>query len=155
MWIVNGHPTHLLLPLAWVAMSCNSTPSASTPEPSTATVQVPAEAKRAARPEEPGPEVTPAPTGEPAAAAPGVSNHPEVPRFKLGCQPFDPIPSQDACNVANDCAPSSPCHATSCVAAAKAPSPSPNAQCTMKLVCKSIDVGRCDCVNGMCALVSR
>ncbi|MCL2822984.1 MAG: hypothetical protein FWD57_03245 [Polyangiaceae bacterium] len=72
-----------------------------------------------------------------------------------GCGPFPPIKSQDKCQTASDCAPASPCHARSCVAVANANPPQANTVCTMNLVCPSIDIGKCDCVDGLCALVFR
>jgi len=71
------------------------------------------------------------------------------------CHTFAPIQSEDTCSTAGDCAPASRCHAKSCVAAAKAEPAAPNAVCTLSLVCGSMDVGRCDCVDGVCALVPR
>ncbi len=77
-------------------------------------------------------------------------------QFDLRCRVERPIRSQDRCVSSADCAPSSLCHAPSCVARAKAPvRPDGGVMCTMMLVCKSIDVGRCDCVDGVCALVSK
>ena len=73
----------------------------------------------------------------------------------MGCGKFDPIKSTDACKKATDCAPSAECHAPACVAKAKAPVKAPGTMCTMNLVCRSADVGRCDCVDGVCALVGR
>ena len=78
-----------------------------------------------------------------------------VPHRTNVCGPFKPIKSGDLCKTASDCAPSSMCHARSCVAVAKAPVRDPRAMCTMQMVCPSTDNGRCDCVDGECALVSR
>ncbi len=137
--------------------ACNSTPSASTPG-ATSTVQVPSQQETTPEPEPVDPTPTPAPSEAPT---PSASSESETPSINLrrdggfGCRGFDPIKSQDACTAASDCAPSSHCHARSCIAAAKAPPKPANLRCTMNLVCKSLDVGRCDCVDGVCALVSR
>jgi hypothetical protein len=71
------------------------------------------------------------------------------------CPPITPVVSQDRCSAPADCAPASLCHASSCVAKAKAPTPSPSTVCTMNYVCNSTDFGKCDCVSGYCTLVSR
>ena len=136
--------------------ACNPTPSASAPG-AVSTVQVPSQ-ETTSEPDPDDPTPTPAPSETPT---PSASSESETPSINLrrdggfGCRSFDPIKSQDACTTASDCAPSAHCHARSCIAAAKAPPKPPDVRCTMNLVCKSLDVGRCDCVDGVCALVSR
>jgi hypothetical protein len=74
----------------------------------------------------------------------------------FGCAPSEPIKSTDPCKSSTDCAPSALCHARSCIDKTKAPvAPDGGVLCTMSLVCGTTDVGRCDCVDGVCALVGR
>ena len=101
------------------------------------------------------------PNPAPKKAAPPSADPPEsesrdaaIPML-VGCSSFAPIMSQDPCGTASDCAPSAPCHAKSCTTVAKAPQSGPSTMCTMSLVCSSMDVGKCDCVDGFCALVPR
>lgn len=114
---------------------------------------------------EPGPHVlvgspsaNPEGVAEPAPAAPAESA-PVIdnPLADAGvCAPTEPIKSTDPCKVSTDCAPSALCHAPSCVDKAKAPvPPDGGAVCTMSLVCRTTDVGKCDCVDGVCALVAK
>ena len=138
-----------------LAGACNST---STPE-NPGTVEVPSKPVAEHPPEQREPTST---TLEPPIADPSpMTSSEEQPALPFairdggfGCAPFDPIKSQDPCTSAADCAPASHCHARSCVAATNAPPKRTDIRCTMKLVCESIDVGRCDCVDGVCALVS-
>ena len=102
---------------------------------------------------EPGSGSTDASGPAPGSSDPGSTASP--PNLVVLCHEFPPIKSKDPCSVEGDCAPDSPCHARACVAASKAPVRPANTVCTMSLVCPSIDVGRCDCVDGVCALVSR
>jgi hypothetical protein len=130
---------------AFALVSCSPAPPAST----AATVGVPPGGNPI--PEEPYPPEPDSPTESPPEtreADAGV-------RPVFGCGSFPTVKSQDSCQNSVDCAPATPCHATSCVAAANATALPAGAQCTMKLVCQSVDVGRCDCVDGVCALVSR
>lgn len=130
-------------------MSACTAPSSSNPpdSPTRTIVTVPAD---------PAPEPKRTLDGPEPAFDNQTTHDPEIADDRqFGCGAFDPVMSQDACSQASDCAPSSHCHAKSCIAASRAPSPQPGMQCTMNLVCKSIDVGRCECLNGVCALVTR
>jgi hypothetical protein len=69
------------------------------------------------------------------------------------CGLAQPKLSGDACQQDSDCGPSEPCHARACVTAAKAQPPAPATVCTRQLVCDSIDVNRCGCFKGQCALI--
>gem|GEM_PF-3368366 len=126
-------------------VSCAPAPPAST----AATVDVPVEGRPIL--EEPSPPQSDSPTEVP----PETQEADAGARPAFGCGSFPTVKSQDTCQNSSDCAPATPCHATSCVAAANATTLPAGAQCTMKLVCQSVDVGRCDCVDGVCALVSR
>jgi len=107
----------------------------------------------------PGPHVvvaSPAASTEPPGPAASESEPDPVVGVGLGCAPVEPIKSTDACKNSTDCAPSALCHARSCVDKTKAPVvPDGGVLCTMNLICGTIDVGRCDCIDGVCALVGR
>jgi hypothetical protein len=64
------------------------------------------------------------------------------------------VSSDDLCTADGDCAPATQCHATRCVAKAKAV-PIFNQMCTQSLRCDSADVNACGCVAGRCALHAR
>ncbi len=73
----------------------------------------------------------------------------------FSCAPTEPIKSTDPCKSSTDCAPSALCHAPLCIDKLKAPvPPDGGAVCTKSLMCRTTDVGRCDCVDGVCALVA-
>ena len=80
---------------------------------------------------------------------------PALPEGGFSCDKFAPIKSTDACKTSAECAPSAVCHARTCIAKSKAPQIKPRTMCTMELVCRSIDVGSCGCVDGVCALVQQ
>jgi len=69
------------------------------------------------------------------------------------CRLPQPLRSDDACKSDAECGPSSPCHAKACVAASKARPPTPDTMCTQSIECDSIDVNRCGCLEGRCALI--
>lgn len=69
-----------------------------------------------------------------------------------GCSLCEPLPSDDACTTDADCAPSTPCHATACVAKAKAEPRKPGTMCTQEMRCATSDANACGCVAGRCAL---
>ena len=81
-----------------------------------------------------------------AAADAGVS---------CGCKLCAPVVSDDACATDADCAPEVPCHATRCVAKAKATPRKPGQACTMSMMCTSIDANACGCVKSRCTLHAR
>ena len=96
-------------------------------------------------------DVTPAPSSE----VPGAIVNP-LADSGFSCAPTEPIKSTDPCKSSTDCAPSALCHAPQCIDKLKAPAaPDGGVLCTMNLVCKTADVGRCDCVDGVCALVAK
>lgn len=72
-----------------------------------------------------------------------------------GCSLCEPKVSEDVCKVDADCAPATACHATACVAKAKAEPRTPNTQCTQLFACASVDANPCGCYQGHCALVPR
>ena len=156
-----GHRTPAALSCALVfaasaGMACSSA-SASTPKqmPSSTTLDVPKENPDAVPDndvaDEPG-GIEQHDAGVDAPAMPPIFG----PDGRLNCAVKEPIKSADACNAAADCAPAALCHARACVATANAPKAPPGGvSCTMNLVCRSTDVGRCDCVDGVCALVAK
>lgn len=144
----------VLLVTALVTLAvCSSRSPATTPS----VVQVPSETGSSALSSTaPNDDVATVP-----AQAPEQPSEPESPPLLLdnggcACAPCEPIKSQDPCTSAADCAPSALCHAPACIAKAKAPvAPDGGVMCTMRLACKTVDVGRCDCVDGVCALVAK
>ena len=72
-----------------------------------------------------------------------------------GCALCDPLVSEDVCKVDADCAAATPCHATACVAKAKAEPRAAGTQCTQMFACASVDANPCGCHLGHCALVPR
>jgi hypothetical protein len=72
-----------------------------------------------------------------------------------GCKLCAPVVSDDACTADADCAPEVPCHATRCVAKAKATPRRPGQACTMSMMCTSIDANACGCVKSRCTLHAR
>lgn len=72
-----------------------------------------------------------------------------------GCKLCAPVVSDDACTTDADCAPEVPCHATRCVARAKATPRKPGQACTMSMMCTSIDANACGCVKNRCTLHAR
>jgi hypothetical protein len=137
--------------LATLTVHCAGAPSA----PQT-TVSVPAGSytETSSSSSAPGTHVAaqpPAPSNEPAV----LPMPPALQREGGLCAPFAPVKSTDTCAADADCAPADVCHARSCASASKAPKRAPGTMCTMNLVCQSIDVGKCACVDKVCALVSR
>lgn len=102
-----------------------------------------------------GPDAAPAPLA-PAGhdAGPPADGPPLLPKL-CGCSLCAPVVSEDACTLDADCAPQTPCHATACVAKAKAQPSAPGTHCTMDLRCDSVDANRCGCVSGRCTLAPR
>ena len=160
MAIMRLRPVQLLLAAAAILASlgggpgCGSQPqlgptAATTIEVPTAPASTPASASASVEP--PISSASPAPAPSAGTRRVGLLSG-------CGCAPCEPIKSSDACTSASDCVPESPCHARSCVTAAHATALPPDGgrlMCTMNIVCKSMDVGRCDCVDGLCALVAR
>ncbi len=72
-----------------------------------------------------------------------------------GCALCEPVLSDDPCKTADDCAPATPCHATACVAKAKAQPRSANLACTEIFQCNAIEANSCACVDGKCAIAPR
>jgi len=72
-----------------------------------------------------------------------------------GCALCEPLVSEDVCKVDADCAAATACHATACVAKAKAEPRTANTQCTQLFACASVDANPCGCYQGHCALVPR
>jgi hypothetical protein len=114
---------------------------AQTPGPSTPTVTLPDSG------------ATVAPAAVDAGNAP-VWSADAGPRM-CGCALCEPKVSEDACKVDADCAAATPCHATECVAKAKAEPRAANTQCTQLFACASVDANPCGCYQGHCALVPR
>ena len=85
------------------------------------------------------------------AASSDTSANPKM----CGCSLCAPLPSSDACGTDADCAPSTPCHATACVAKAKAVPRKPDQVCTMMMGCQTADANACTCWKGACALTPR
>src|SRR5262249_3478046 len=71
-----------------------------------------------------------------------------------GCQLCDAVVSNDSCGADADCAPETPCHATRCVAKAKA-KPRKDVMCTEIMLCNTVDANACGCVKGKCTLHAR
>jgi hypothetical protein len=86
------------------------------------------------------------PDADRATGGPGSSG-------SLACRLPAPVKSDDPCKSDADCGPSSPCHATACVAKAKSQTPGPDTICTKSLECDSADANRCGCYEGRCALI--
>lgn len=101
----------------------------------------------------PGPGPLPVLTPTPAGHAPGLIVTPPGSAPAPACRLPAPVKSDDACSSDADCGPSEPCHAHACVAKAKAKPRTPDTMCTMKLDCASVDVNRCGCFEGRCALI--
>lgn len=92
--------------------------------------------------------ITTAPIGPIPSPAPTMTV-PPAPMCRLPA----PVKSDDACASDADCGPSEPCHARACVARQKSRPKGPDTMCTMKLDCASVDVNRCGCFEGRCALI--
>jgi hypothetical protein len=95
--------------------------------------------------------------GSPSEGAPVAGNEttPDSGAKMCGCSLCAPLPSGDACSTDADCAPSTPCHATACVAKAKAVPRKPDQVCTMMMGCQTADANACTCWKGTCALTPR
>lgn len=72
-----------------------------------------------------------------------------------GCGLCDPIVSTDRCKTDGDCAPASPCHATSCVGKAKSVPRTPATMCTQDMRCATSDANACGCLKGFCSLYKK
>ena len=110
----------------------------------------------------PAPEVDAASAVLPAADAGNVTASASPPLAApadagaaCGCKLCAPVVSDDACATDADCAPEVPCHATRCVAKAKATPRKPGQACTMSMMCTSIDANACGCVKSRCTLHAR
>ncbi len=95
--------------------------------------------------------ITTAPIGPIPSPAPTMTV-PPAPGAPM-CRLPAPVKSEDACASDADCGPSEPCHARACVARQKSRPKGPDTMCTMKLDCASVDVNRCGCFEGRCALI--
>jgi hypothetical protein len=93
-------------------------------------------------------------TVEPVEAGAAVAPSDAGPKL-CGCALCEPVSSADPCKTADDCAPATPCHATACVAKAKAEPRSPNLACTEIFQCNAIEANSCACVGGKCAIAPR
>ena len=94
-------------------------------------------------------------TGEPVEAGTAPVTPSDAGPKLCGCALCEPILSADPCKTADDCAPATPCHATACVAKAKAEPRSPNLACTEIFQCNAIEANSCACVDGKCAIAPR
>lgn len=143
----------LLVSAVMVTGACSNTPPSSPAQPAT-TIRLVSPPAAPSGSETSGP----APSAEapsPAPAATAARPDAQSEERKCGCAPCEPIKSMDPCQTDADCAPSALCHATACVAVAKAPPrPAGPVMCTKNLVCNSTDVARCGCVDNLCALVA-
>lgn len=93
-----------------------------------------------------------APVPDPGKSVPPVVR---VPGPLCGCSLCEAVVSADTCTTDADCAPETPCHATACVAKAKAKALAPGASCTAIMRCDTADANGCGCQNGRCALFPR
>lgn len=143
----------LLVSAVMVAGACSNTPPASPAQPATTIRLVsPPAASSGSETSEPA---RSADVSSPDPATTAASPDAQSGEHKCGCAPCEPIKSLDPCQTDADCAPSALCHATACVAVAKAPPrPAGPVMCTKNLVCNSTDVARCGCVDNLCALVA-
>lgn len=94
-------------------------------------------------------------TNDTAVSAPASSSDTSANPKMCGCSLCAPLPSTDACSIDADCAPSTPCHATACVAKAKAVPRKADQVCTMMMGCQTADANACSCWKGTCALTPR
>ncbi|HSQ67479.1 MAG TPA: hypothetical protein VLM85_29920 [Polyangiaceae bacterium] len=97
------------------------------------------------------PSATPCPSSAPASSSATPLSGPKL----CGCALCAPVLSDDPCKVDADCLPATPCHATSCVAAAHAQPRAPGLVCTQEFRCDTVDANRCACVRGRCAIAPK